>query len=486
MFAEIHIERGRIRAVLPNTEATVIRNETETWTVPGGHVLPGFVDNHAHIVGLGRRLTLLSLHDATSLEDCLDRIRTASTLGGWVQAMGWNQELWGVPTLPTTADLDRVRSDVPVMATRVDGHAMWCNSAALALAGISARESVLIDDDMTPVWSVVPKPTAEELEVMILAATEECARVGITEVHDMDVDVDWLEPMRLLAESGRLPVRVQSFVRAHNGQWRDWGLLPAGGEFLRICGVKLYADGALGSRGALLRHPYADAPDTYGLELLSIESIVQECRLALDAGWWSIAIHAIGDAAVRNVLDAYTVVRSWPDGGDVLLRIEHAQHVSPDDVLRMHDLHVFACVQPTHCLSDAPMAERRLGQERLADAYRWQSLISAGVRLGAGSDFPIEPPSPLAGIDAFVRRVPYGSSSTWCGDERISRLDAIRAFTSWAHATADMDHRRGTIAVGMDADLVILDRDILTCSDEELRDTCVLATFTAGKRRYPA
>ncbi|MCX6140082.1 MAG: amidohydrolase [Candidatus Kapabacteria bacterium] len=487
MFAELHVERGRLRAILPCSIGTIIRTETDTYEYPGCHVLPGFVDNHAHIVGLGERLLVVSLHHAISEDDCVEKLRMAGPQpNGWIRAMGWNQEQWPNAQWPSIARLDAAFPTTPVSASRVDGHAMWVNSAALKAAGIDAHghSGLLIDDDMAPVFAAIPPRTNDDLRSMILAATSLCASMGITEIHDMDVAEPWLDPFRELAEQGALPVRVQSFVRAHSDEWRIAGQLPAIGEFVRLAGVKYYADGALGSRGALLRAPYHDDVSTSGLELLSVEEMFRKANEAIEAGWPCIAIHAIGDAAVRNVLDAYELIRSTPNGADVILRIEHAQHVHPDDVQRMARLGVIACVQPSHCMSDAAMAERRLGPERLSWAYRWRSLLDAGVHLGAGSDFPIESPDVLAGIAAFIKRTPTGSMDAWQGQECITTKEAILAYTLWAHRTTGMDYRRGRLEVGYDADVVVLDRDLETSTADEIASTTVMATFVAGKRRY--
>ncbi len=487
MFAELHVERGRIRAILPCVTGTIIRTETDTFEFPGCSVYPGFVDNHAHILGLGEKLSFVSLHDAETESDCIHRLTMGSTnTHGWLRAMGWNQEQWNSRSWPTRGALDDVFPDTPVVAMRVDGHAAWVNSTALTLAGIDAADhsGVLVDAEMEPLLNVIPPHSADDIRAMILAATTYCSSMGITEIHDMDVAEVCLEPFRLLAEQGTLPVRVQSFVGAQHDEWQEIGLLPAGGEFHRLTGVKFYADGALGSRGAALRAPYADSPASKGFELLSIEQMVRKARAAVDAGWPAIAIHAIGDAAVRNVLDVYETVRAWDDGNDVILRIEHAQHVHPEDVQRMADLRVFACVQPSHCISDATMAERRLGPDRLTWAYRWRSLLDAGIQMGAGSDFPIESPSVLAGLKAFVSRTPGGMSDPWQGQERISMIEALRAYTSGAHATSGMEYRRGTLSIGYDADMVVVDRDVESCDLDELVDTRVMATFTAGKLRY--
>lgn len=489
MFAELHVERGRLRAILPCITGTIVRTETDTFEFPGCHVYPGFVDNHAHIVGLGERRTFISLHEATDESDCLERLSAGPIPpNGWIRAMGWNQEQWSSRSMPTRISLDAVFPYTPVIAMRVDGHAAWVNTAALTSAGIDATEhsGILVDAEMEPLLNAIPPYTADDITAMIVEATSYCASMGITEIHDMDVADVWLEPFRLLAEQGSLPVRVQSFVRAHNDEWQTTGLLPAGGEFHRLAGVKFYADGALGSRGAALRSPYSDDPSTKGVELLSVVEMTRKIREALDAGWQAIAIHAIGDAAVRNVLDTYATVRTWDDGSDVILRIEHAQHMHPEDVQRMADLRVFACVQPSHCISDAVMAERRLGADRLPWAYRWRSLLDAGVHLGAGSDFPIESPSVLAGLRAFVDRIPQGMTEAWQGNERIGISEALYAYTTGAHTTSGMEYRRGSLKIGFDADLVVVDRNLEECTSDELIDTRIMATFTAGKRRYSA
>lgn len=487
MFAEIHIERGRIRAVLPCAVGTIVRTETDTYEFPDSHVLPGFVDSHAHIVGYGERLSMPSLHAATSLDEVRQRLAAALRADKpWLQAMGWNHEHWSTPQLPTREDLDHVSDSVPIVAMRVDGHAMWVNSAALRAAGIDPthHSGMLIDDDMRPIWAVQPKPTRDELREQILAATTEWARQGVTEVHDMDVAPEWLESFRELAESGHLPVRVQSFVRGQHNEWMNEGLLPAGGELHRIAGVKLFSDGALGSRGALLRTPYSDQLDTRGIELLSVDEMITRMREIVEAGWPAIAVHAIGDAAVRNVLDAYTAVRSMPGGEDLILRIEHAQHVAQDDVHRFADLGIIACVQSSHCMSDASMAVKRLGDERLAWSYRWRSLLDAGVTITGGSDAPIEPPSVIEGLRAFVHRIPYGHTTPWCASECISASEAVRSYTRDAHRASGMEYRRGKLEVGYDADIVVVSHDLLDNASHIPDDVAIRATFTAGRLRY--
>lgn len=486
MFAEIHVERGRIRAVLPCLTGTIIRTETDTFTYPGGHVYPGLVDNHAHIVLLGEQLTFTDLSSVDGPAALLTALAASSPIDGWLRATGWNEEFWSERRLPLRAELDAITGDVPLLAMRVDSHSALVNTAALVRAGLdpATAPELLIDDDLEPVWAALPAPSQETLRQMIERATAECARHGLTEIHDLHVFEPWLEVFRMMAESGRLPVRVQSFVAGQTRQWQDLGQLPAGGELLRVCGVKLFADGALGSRGALLSAPYSDDASTRGRCLLSATEMTEMITEIVQAGWPCVAIHAIGDEAVRNVIDAYEAVRALPEADEVIFRLEHAQIVRDEDLPRIARNRIMACVQPTHCISDASMAERRLGMERIDWSYRWRSLLDAGVHVGGGSDFPIESPDPLAGIAAFVERVPRGHHQAWQAHERITRAEALEAFTYGAHVTSGMEYRRGRIDVGYDADLTILDVDLLDESANANSSDHVMATFVAGQRRF--
>lgn len=486
MFAEIHVERGRIRAILPCLTGTIIRTETDSFTYPGCHVYPGLVDNHAHVVLLGEQLMHTSLHGVRNAHGLIEAIRSSFPVDGWIRGTGWNEETWVDRRIPSRQELDAATGTTPLLATRIDSHAALVNTAALQCAGIDPAHApdVLIDEDLEPLWSCLPAPSSETLRSMIERATAECARHGLTEVHDMNVAEPWLEVFRAMAESGRLPIRLQAFVGGQSRQWQAIGQLPAGGELLRVCGVKLFADGALGSRGALLSAPYSDEPSTAGRELLSAEQMTEMVTEIVQAGWPCVAIHAIGDEAVHNVINAYEAVRALPESHDVIFRLEHAQIVRHDDVARMARNRIMACVQPTHCISDASMAERRLGHDRCQWSYRWRSLANAGVHLGGGSDFPIESPDPLAGMAAFVNRTPLGQDSAWFADERITTAQALEAFTYGAHVTAGMEYRRGRIDVGFDADLTILDCDLLSDAIPSTSREHVVATFVAGIRKY--
>lgn len=484
---EVHIERGRIRVIRPTVTGVTIRTEGSVFTFPGAVLLPGFVDNHGHVVGLGTRLMQPSLHDATSADMCVQTLRSAPvSKEGWILAMGWNETNWSVGRVPEKSILDEHFPDVSIVALRADGHSSWVNSEALRRAKIQSSSGILRESDTQCVLASMPDPSVADLQRAITLAGDYCLRKGITEVHDMDVSPQWIEAFRDLAERGALPVRVQSFVSAQNDEWSNQGLLPSGGEFHRIAGIKLYADGALGSRTAALLDSYVDDISNSGTLLLAADQIVAKVRMALEAGWPCIAIHAIGDRAAREVAEAFERIRALPEGRDAVLRMEHAQMMDDTVVERLANLNVWCCVQPYHAVSDAAMAEQRLNSSQLRNAYRWKSLMDAGCRIAAGSDFPIELPDPLLGIDAFVRRTPRGSGRTWFGGECITADQALHAFTIWGHQSAGVGYRRGSIEVGFDADLVVLDDDPRTCDPEMLSEISVLATFVSGKLQYSA
>lgn len=501
MQAIIRIQRGRILSVEPNFGAVIIISEAGTETYPNAWALPGLTDSHGHILGLGKSLRGLNLYTARSADECAN-LATAHTFGdgNWITGMGWNQELWVQQEYPNSAILDAAFPTTPVYLSRADGHAAWVNSAAMRLAGITTTTpapeggtiiryksgkptGILIDNAMELVRKHIPPVSPVENQACFMAGLEECAKMGITEVHDMDVSGDIFDFVRETAERGALPARVQSFVKAQNNEWITDGLLPAGGELFRICGLKFYADGALGSRGAALLEPYSDAPDSCGLLLMSESELFQKAKIGLEYDW-HIATHAIGDAANRMVLNVYQLLREQGAANkDSILRIEHAQIVHPDDMNRFSRYDVKAAVQPIHCISDARMAERRLGQ-RCEYAYPWRSLRNEGVGLASGSDFPIESANPLAGIDAFARRIPFGENSPWYGTERITRQEAVLAYTIWAHEAAGQDYRRGFLLPKYDADITIMSENILSCAEDNIPSVKILATYVAGLRKY--
>lgn len=497
--AKITIERGRITGIVEQEGGVTIISEQGIHEYPGAYAVPGLVDAHCHLHALGDVLNGLMLYSLPSKQAVIDRCKQHNKLrGDWLFGMGWNQELWDDNVYPNAQDLDIVFPDTPVYLRRADGHAAWVNSKALHLAGITNETpnpeggtiirkdgiatGILIDNAMDLVSPLIPALTKDLIIENILTAAKACAEFGLTEVHDMDVDPLLLPIYLELAESGMLPIRIQSFVKAQQDQWQEHGCLPAGGEFVRIAGLKFFADGALGSRGAAMLEQYADA-DHSGLVLMDEETLYQKAKLGIEAGF-SIATHAIGDKANRNVVNAYERLRKEGIADeDVILRIEHTQIIHEDDIRRMNEYHMKAIPQSIHCISDASMAKLRLGR-RDSIAYPWQSLIKNGLKPAGSSDFPIESANPLLGIDAYCRRIPFGETLPWMSEEVISQEEALLSYTIWAHEAAGMEYRRGTLDVKYDADLTILNIDIVNCDVKDILGTTILATYTAGIRRF--
>lgn len=485
----IEIEGGRIDRVAESERVRVVVDGAELLLPAGSVVVPGFVDTHCHLMGLGEMSERVQLGGVRTAADCIARValRALSTPPGeWILGFGWNEIEWLDRARPSLPPLDAAVPDHPVALYRIDTHAVWLNSAALAAARIEPHaiaggeiavddggrpSGLLIDNAVRLLDDVIPRPDAARMRRWITAAVDRCLALGLTEVHDMNVGLD---AAVAAAESRSLRLRSSVFLEGMENEWRGFGAPRRLAPTLDVVGVKYFTDGALGSRGAWLLEPYADAPTT-GLQLIEREELAARAIEAASVGH-AIATHAIGDAANRLALDAYASVRRARP--DALLRIEHAQIVHPDDVPRFAAIDVVAAVQPTHCTSDAPMALARLGPERCAHAYRWRSLIDAGATIVGGSDFPIESPDPLAGLRAFVRREATAGSGAWYGDEAIDRTSAIDAFTARAHSGRPGAPPRGRLAPGYDADLVVLSGDPL----DEM--TVVLYTIVAGRVEY--
>lgn len=454
-------------------------------------ILPGFVDSHCHLIGLGMMAERVPLHGLGSAEECAERVaQQAGRLekGNWILGFGWNQELWKGVGWPDRSILDAVVPDHPVILHRVDTHASWVNSLALRLAEIRPMDvpggrivlddrgeptGLLIDRATSLVERVMPVPTTEQKSAWIAASVQDCVRLGITEIHDMNVEPERLEAMTRVADGGELLLRCRLFLSGMNDEWRVVPRPSVLAPNLDTVGVKFFADGALGSRGALLLEEYSDAP-TRGLQLIARDDLVERAAPALQAGY-GVATHAIGDGANRLVLDAYQQLRSlYPEG---LLRIEHAQIVHLDDLHRFAELNVIPSVQPVHCVSDAAMAVTRLGPARCRTAYRWRSLLETGVPLIGGSDFPIESPDPRVGIAAFIDRRAVGSTHPWYPDETIDPDSAVRAYTEWAQRGVPGRSPRGRLEPGYDADIVVVDGDPLDGGE-------IVATFVGGVPVY--
>jgi predicted amidohydrolase YtcJ len=470
---------------------------TRVIELAGRTVVPSLTDAHAHLAMLGAYFDQTNLDGCSSPDDCAGRLRP--TLGQapdeWVRGYGWDQNRFADNTFPTHDALDRVASIQPVWLQRVDGHAGWANARALKLAGIGKSSpdpaggrilrdaageptGILVDNAMELVEKVIPAPTEAERERAILRAQDVALENGLTEVHEMGIDDATVRVYRRLAKSGALRIRVYAF---HDPSTLDATLAskpdtPEPFAFFTLRGIKLFADGALGSRGAALLAPYADDPNNRGLLLMPPEKLEATAKRAIGSGW-QIAVHAIGDRANRSVLDAFAHAGVKTEHR---FRLEHAQVMALGDIERLHSLGVIASMQPTHATSDMPWAEARLGRDRLAGAYALRRVVDSRARTAWGSDFPIESPSPLAGLHAAVTRTdregkPEGG---WLPEQRLSLEEALRGFTVGAAYAAFEESWRGRAAVGQAADITVFDRPLDT---RALTKTRVDLTVIGGK-----
>lgn len=469
----------------------------------GRVMLPGMIDAHVHVMDIGFAALSLDLSDTTSLADALNRIAKFSAEHPdrpWIIGRGWNQELWKLGRFPTAAELDAVTGARPVWLQRVDGHAGWANSAALKAAGVTAAtkdpaggsidrapdgspQGVLVDAAMELVDAKVPAPRPEDRDVALANAQQILFKRGVTAVADMGTGIEDWQAYRRAGDANKLYVRIMAYARGIDQMILIGGPGPSPWLYqdrLRLNGVKLYLDGALGSRGAWLKAPYADAPATRGLPQLNQTQLGNlMSRAAMDN--FQVAIHAIGDQANATVIGAITDL-SETYKGDRRWRIEHAQIVDPKDIARFAKSGAIASMQPVHQTSDRLMAEARLGPDRLAGAYPWKSLKAAGVRLAFGSDAPVELADPWAGLAAAIsRQGPDGQpEGGWQPKELVSPAEALAAYTADAAYAGFAEGRFGRLAPGLRADFVLVDTDPLTANPAQVRATKVLETWIGG------
>jgi predicted amidohydrolase YtcJ len=470
----------------------------------GQVMLPGMIDAHVHVMDIGFAALTLDLSDTNSLEEALEKIRRfAEDNPGrpWILGRGWNQEKWGLGRFPTAAELDAIVPDRPVWLERADNHANWANSAAMERAGITADtpdpeggriirdasgapSGVFVDNAIPLVGKVVPAPRPEDRDNAFARAQELLLGYGVTAVADMGTSViDWMT-YRRAGDTGALRVRIMAYARGVEAMELIGGPAPTPWLYedkLRLAGVKLYLDGALGSRGANLKEPYADEPDTHGLPLLTPSQLRNlMSRAAMDG--FQTAVHAIGDAANEDVLLAIEEL-SESYKGDRRWRVEHAQIVDPVDLERFGRHGAIASMQPLHQTSDMMMAEARLGEARLEGAYAWRSILEAGGRLAFGSDAPVEPADPFAGIAVAVSRTdangrPFGG---WRAEETVSREQALAGFTADAAYAGFAEGRFGRLLPGERADFLLVDRDPLLASPSEIRETAITQVWVGGQ-----
>ncbi|NIJ38176.1 hypothetical protein FHR22_002879 [Sphingopyxis panaciterrae] len=505
-FTGLVIDReGKVKQLLDRKDK---RPERPDFKQDGGGrtLIPGMIDAHGHVMGMGFSLMLLDLSETKSLAEAQAAIRkyaAANPEMPWIIGSGWNQEKWGLGRFPTSADLDAAVPDRPVWLERVDGHAGWANSAAIAAAKVTTASKVpeggriemeggkpsgvFVDSAMALVDNAKPKPLARDLDRALFLAQQKLLEQGVTSIADMGTTIaDW-QAYRRAGDKKQLAIRILSYGADIDNMTIIAGQEPTPWLYddrLRMVGVKLYLDGALGSRGAWLKAPYSDAPGQKGLPLLTPAQLRNKMvRASMDK--FQVAIHAIGDAANAEALAAIgDLTADLP--GERRWRIEHAQILDPTDIPRFAQLKVIASMQPIHQPSDRLMAEARLGPDRLRGAYAWRSLENAGVRLAFGSDVPVESSNPFPGIAAAISRTdaagqPFGG---WHPEEAVTRETALDGFTRTAAFAAFAEDRLGTLMPGMRADFLIVDADPLLASPDEIRRMTPRETWIGGYRYY--
>jgi predicted amidohydrolase YtcJ len=508
-FGTLFIDaEGRVLATLPRgaAEPKLAAGDFKL-DARGRTLIPGLIDAHGHVMGLAVGLRQLDLVPAASLADAQARVSAHAarqTTARWIRGRGWNQVVWNLGRFPTAAELDAAHADRPVWLERVDGHAGWANSAAMKAAGITratkdpaggriVRDAagnptgVFIDSAMALVDRAAPPPSPGDREKGFEAALEHMASLGLTGVHDMGTTAEDWALFRSFGDAGRLTVRITAYAAGMEAMEAIAPLRPTPwlyADRLKLHGIKLYTDGALGSRGAWMLQPYSDEPGTRGLSFVDDTKQKNQFSRANFLGY-QLAVHAIGDAANRQALDSFAEIR--PTYGDGFRnRIEHAQVIDVADIPRFAELKIIASVQPTHATSDKAMAEDRIGAQRLEGAYAWVALRKAGARLALGSDFPVEPANPFWGIHAAVTRQSRDDQPPggWRPQDALTLQQAFAGFTTDAAWAGGVEARLGTLEEGRWADFLLLDRDPFTIGPAELKQVGVEETWLAGKRVF--
>ncbi len=515
---------GRILAVGSTTEIREhVDVDTEVIELDGRIVTPGFIEGHGHFLGLGEAMMTLDLQDARSFDEIIEQVAEAAEQaepGTWILGRGWHQERWDPPPeeawdgVPPHREMSRVSPDNPVLLTHASGHASFANAAALDLAEID-RDSedpdggtIVRDDEGEPTGflrQAAQLPVREardrdreamsdsereaEFREQVELAGEEALRHGVTSFHDQGTGFEDIDRLRELAEAGELPIRLHVAVRGESiqdmrEQLDEYRTVGHGDGFLTVRAIKQQLDGALGTHGAWMLDPYEDQSDTSGLPQLSLEDLRETAEVALEHEY-QLNTHAIGDRANREVLDLYeAVLGEAEEDADLRWRIEHAQNLHPDDVPRFAELGITASMQGIHATSDGPWVPRRIGEDRAAErAYVWRSLLDSGALICNGTDVPVEPISPMASLHASITRE-MADGEAFYPDQSMERLEALESYTINCARAVFEEHQLGSIAPGKRADLAVLDENLLTVPENELRDVQVELTIVGGQVRF--
>ncbi len=509
-FTALAFDHGRVLAV---GESAALRKKYPGATAIDGEgrtLLPGLIDAHGHVLDLGLERVQIQLTGTESLTEAQQRIRDyarAHPDQRWLQGGGWNQVIWKLGRFPLASELDQAVPDRPAVLSRIDGHAEWLNTKALQMAGITKAtvdphggrierdaagnpSGVLVDNAMELVDRVIPALTDDERRTALLAAFAHMNSVGLTGVGDAGVDGHEITLYRQLADERRMPLRAYVMILGTGDDFaalaKQGPLLGYGNGHLTVRSVKLFADGALGSRGAAMLAPYSDLPNQRGLLFMSDREMEQHIETALRAGY-QVNIHAIGDAANHQVLDGFQQAYAAIGRGQELRnRVEHAQVVTLSDIPRFKQLNLIASMQPTHATSDMNMAQDRIGPERLKGAYAWRTFLDQGTRIAGGSDFPVESDNPFFGLHAAVTRQDHNNqpSGGWHPEQAMTLLQAFRAFTLDAAYAEHEEKTLGSLEPGKWADFILVDRDLFKIPHSEIWQIKVDQTWVGGAKVF--
>ena len=489
----IEVEDGKIISI------NSIETGSKTIDVNGATVVPGLTDSHYHIKNTGKRLEMINLRGVGDLDKIRSLVQErARSLprGSWVQGFGWDQTLFEGGRFPSSDVLDSLDISNPVFLTRIDGHSAWVNASALKVSsfpdqipdgGEVINGCVLIDNAMMPVRSSIPSDTSDDLARWSRASAERTVRLGVTGVHDAWTDRTALDALIGMEASNELPHRVYSMLASSESDLLDEYFKKGGyeSELISVRSAKAFIDGALGSRGAALFEPYCDDHNNCGLVLISPDEFKGLASRCHDNNF-QLNTHAIGDRGNSLVIDTYSDVLGGPN--DRRWRIEHAQMVRSQDIQRFKDFSLVPSMQPSHCTSDMRWMDDRIGPHRSHRISRWQTFIDMGIQIPGGSDCPIEDGNPMLEYYAAVTRKDTAGfpDGGWQPQEKVSRMNALRMFTTWAAYGSFCESRRGMIAPGLDADLTVLSNDITSCDETEIVGTEVMMTVVGGREVYNA
>ena len=489
----ISINNGKIAAI------NAIDYNYKNIDLQGATVIPGFVDAHFHLLNLGKQTDLLNLKNCKSSHEIADKVLQKSKkldFDEFILGFGWDHNKWDNKIFPDSDILNNLHVSQPIILTRIDGHSYWVNQKAMQLSGLDVsleppqggniiNDCILIDNAMQPVQAIIPKPSEKNVERWIELALEIIISKGITNIHDAWQDPVTIKVLQKLSKNNALPIRVYGMLGSSYPKLLK-KIFKNGHYSLNnynIRSVKAFIDGALGSRGAALLEPYHDDKNNCGLILISTNdytNLAQQCK---EAGF-QLCTHAIGDRGNKAALKVYSDIMR--NNKNHRWRIEHAQMVCDEDIPQFRKIGVVPSMQPSHCTSDMPWLHDRLGSHRLHQISRWQSFIDAGCKIPGGSDCPIEDGNPIFEYYAAVTRKNHKGlpKKGWQKQEAISRINALKMFTTWAAYGEFAEHRRGKIRPGFDADLTILSQDITSCKEEKILHTEILCTLVGGKMLY--